>query len=384
MNQKKNVLLILCTVGTMALVGCGGGGGSSVPTTTVTTDTTIDINTTIPPNVALLSCITKEASPTYTCAPTCANTEMDVLGKTYSTLVECETASAQWITAFNHTDTAGSEAQQEGLNYINGIRLGAGLTELKYSAILERATESHENYIGDVMEQYSVLSTHYENNESYPSEYYTGVYPWDRAVYAGYQGTASEVIAFQRSGNIIESFDVLLSAIYHRQGLLYNFIAEIGVGGNEQNFAQKAQPHLLGIKAESLEFIMAISSDIVTYPYAGETNIRRVFYEESPDPLPNTSMSGYPISVDFNPTYTDTVDVISFKLYEEDGTEVTNTLLMDEHNDPAGYFTSYQFALFPLDVLKSSHTYRVELEYIKDGVSGNRIWAFTTRSVLDK
>jgi hypothetical protein len=129
---------------------------------------------------------------------------------------------------------------------------------------------------------------------------------------------------------------------------------------------------------------MENAAKIIIYPYDGEINVRRVFYEERPDPLPNRSESGNPISVTFNPYYVESVEMITFELFESDGTKVENVLLMDSSNDPNGFFNDTDFALFPLSVLKGSHTYRVRIEYNADGEVDTKEWSFTTKMAKDE
>ena len=39
---------------------------------------------------------------------------------------------------------------------------------------------------------------------------------------------------------------------------------------------------------------------IILYPYDGQDEVPLAFYNESPDPLPDYDVSGFPISVEFN------------------------------------------------------------------------------------
>ncbi|SFV56042.1 putative periplasmic protein [hydrothermal vent metagenome] len=368
--MKKRTLLLGLVGLSFVIVGCGGGGGSSDGG-----------GSTPPPATEYYSvCVSKADSTSYSCLETCNDTTIDV--GYYDSVDACTVAGDQWVSTFNHSDTPSTQEQKDGLVWINEIRRGTGLAEFQYNAKLEKATLAHENYLGDVADNYNVNAGHYEDNETYPSNYYTGREGTDRAIRAGYGGRyAGDVINFLNNNNtVVESLDGLMSAIYHRQALLWNNTNEIGIGGTERKFDFKAQPHLMGIKADREDYLRSISPVVVTYPFDGQTNVRKVFISESPDPLPNIDKpTGYPVSLDFNIYYVNSVEISYFKLYKEDGTEITNTKLLDKETDPNGRFTEYQFALFPLDVLDANATYRVEVGYVLNGESAVKEWSFTTR-----
>jgi len=355
----------------LALNGCGGGGSSTPSEGTNPPPPTT-------PTKIYSVCVTKELSPQYTCMETCSDSTIEI--STHNELNTCTLAGDKWLLEFNHSDTPSTNDQKNGLTWINTIRKGVGLPEFNYNSKLELATIVHEKYLGDTADTYNVNQSHYEDNNSYPSEFYRGVQGTDRARSAGYTGYyAGDVISYQTGATSVSSLDDLMSAIYHRQALLWNFTNEIGIGNSNHSFNFKSQAHLMGAKSDRDTTLRAASAKAVYYPYDGQTEVRRVFHEESPDPLPNTSLSGYPISIDFNSYYVNSVEISYFKLYIDGGAEITNVVLMDKVTDPNGKFSEYQFALFPLDVLASNITYRVEVGYILNGESGNNVWTFTTR-----
>lgn len=97
---------------------------------------------------------------------------------------------------------------------------------------------------------------------------------------------------------------------------------------------------------------------------------------EQPNPMPNYSRTGNPISIQF---YTDKpIQLKRFKLYDEDG-EVKETHLMDRGNDPHNLLTNKEFALFPIKPLRYNHHYRVELDYTIAGKPKSLMWTFHTR-----
>ena len=366
--KKTSRIIGIVGVSLFILSGCGGGGGSS------------DTTGSTPPSTKYYSvCVSKADSTSYSCLETCNDTTIDV--GYYDSIDSCTVAGDQWVATFNHSDTPSTQEQKDGLAWINDIREGAGLPKFQYNSKLEKATLAHENYLGDVVKNYNVNMTHYEDNETYPSDYYTGVHGTDRAITAGYTGRYAGDVIGNGYNTVVESLNGLMSMIYHRQALLWNNTNEIGIGGTERKFAFKAQPHLMGIKAEREDYLRNNSPVVVAYPFDRQANVMREFQNnESPDPLPDSSnWVGNPISLDFNSYYVNSVEISYFKLYREDGTEVTNTKLLDKDTDPNGRFTEFQFALFPLDVLDANTTYRVEVGYVLNGESAVKEWSFRTR-----
>lgn len=282
------------------------------------------------------------------------------------------------------TPSSGNQPSSSGLKVAferyNSFRAGAGLTALNYNSSLENASKSHKNHLGYIYDRYNILEGHYEN---YESPHYTGYDPSIRGRRAGYTGSTGEVICYRQNGDVIQGIDELMSAIYHRNGILAYYASDMGIGGFSDLYNFKAQVIDYGYTSDEVLERMENAAKVIIYPYAGEINVRRVFYEERPDPLPRTSESGNPISVTFNPYYVDKVEMLSFELFESDGTKVENVLLMDSNNDPNGFFNDTDFALFPLSVLKASHTYTVRIEYSADGKVDSKEWRFTTRSTKD-
>ncbi len=307
------------------------------------------------------------------------------LSGTYTSIswseADCNTTAQAWLTDFAKNDTPSTQEAIDGLAHINAIRNSMGLPSFHYDSLLESASLKHEDYIGDVYAQYNVWIAHYENNIDYPSAFYGGINVYNRANAMGYTGTfVGEVISFNSLNTVTTSLDELMSAIYHRNILIWSDSNEIGLGGTNRNFAFASQPHLVGRKNYKADFLRAITAREIINPFDGQTNVTRQFAEEIPDPLPNTSLSGYPVSLYFNDYYINNVAVTSFKLYvDATNVEVTNVLLMDKLNDPNNELTDHQFVLFPLDVLSGSTVYRVEASWVEDGVNNSKIWRFTTR-----
>ena len=120
---------------------------------------------------------------------------------------------------------------------------------------------------------------------------------------------------------------------------------------------------------------------IVVWPYSNQADVIPVFYEEVPDPLPTCSVSGYPVSIQFNDYYFKNISLISFKLYDGDNNEVTQTRVLTRSSDPHSKFTKFQFALFPLQRLDFDSYYEAVVEYRADGEKEIKRWTFKTKKL---
>jgi hypothetical protein len=301
--------------------------------------------------------------------------------------------------------TVSSTPMREDYLYMNNIRADAELNGYKRNAELETAALNHS--------QYQVTNEILGHDESASNSGFTGVAPSDRAKAAGYDGyfSVGEVIAYDDTEQ--KSLDSLMSAIYHRFSLLRNDADDIGfgffkdtTGGLNQSFVgNNANSKLselcsgedfigfgtsytlcdptLKIEASVYEsardYFTGSNPDLVIWPANNASGVQPVFYEEAPDPLPDYSASGYPISAEFNTTNVVQVDLISFELFINDsGEQITNIRLLTQSTDPNSLFSSHQFSLFPLDRLDYNTTYRVDFSYVQDGLPIDKSWIFTT------
>jgi hypothetical protein len=295
--------------------------------------------------------------------------------------------------------------------YLNQLRVRAGMTEFSPNRQLEQSAFNHANYLAD-----NFLTGHYESDGT-PG--FTGVAPKDRTAFAGYRSLAVSENVSSGSPDSIDSIDGLMSAIYHRLGFLDLANNEIGIGigkvslsdpsahsvyvynmGNSGLNALCEGPAFSGfgryyynvcepninINATDFEdaqvMVQGNNPNIVLWPTDGDSDVPPAFFEESPDPLPDYSVSGYPISIQFNPLTFMDVDVTEFKLYREsDNTEVQPTRLLTESTDPNGKLSALEYALFPLARLDWETAYRVQATYTSSSGADTLIWRFKTRGV---
>ena len=287
--------------------------------------------------------------------------------------------------------------------YLNKLRNSAGMISLNKNLILQTAAKNHAYYL-----YVNNKSGHYETEGK---EGFTGVTPVDRALNAGYYSKFVIENVSVGDDDYFSSIDHLFSAIYHRFGFLNFDINEIGIGNYQKDYVYDMGNYNLNklcqkdnyqinykyyvnvCKNEDLKIPYELYNDvikntenknsrIVVWPYNGAHNVLPVFYEEDPDPLPDYSVSGYPISIQFNPYYfIDNVELNYFKLFDENGNEILNTRLINSQNDPNHEFTPKEFALFPLQRLEWGSVYNVEVSYTYNGNSYILDWSFKTKTL---
>lgn len=292
--------------------------------------------------------------------------------------------------------------------YLNDIRRQAGMIPFFENEILARSAMNHALYLNE-----NRVISHFQATDR---PYYTGKTPGDRAVYEGYElfNVTENFSSGQK--NSLESIDGLMGAIYHRFGFLdfsknevgialqrhkqgYTFVYNMGNralnqfcryaidtkhGAYYQDMCRVTR-HIPAETVDQLELTtMRENASIVVWPFQGASDVSPVFYEEIPDPLPNLSVSGYPISIQFNPAHYHDVAIHEFSLIEwDDGepSEVRPVHLMHHRNDPNRKFTSLQFALFPLHRLKWGTRYQAEVEFETQDRRFKIDWTFKTKSI---
>lgn len=301
-----------------------------------------------------------------------------------------------------------ADKTSEAFAYLNSLRKNSGLVALKTNTLLQKAAKNHARYL--IRHQ---NGGHYEDQKKAG---FTGVTPTDRVLYAGYASKAVMENVSVNTKNAEESIDTLFAGIYHRFVFLNFDKDEIGIGyvskqekkgffsayvydlGSTaanalcktsypmqngvyyiQNICKNASlaiPNALYQQKE--DEIRQKNSDIIVYPYANQRNVPPVFFDESPDPLPEHKVSGFPISVQFNPAKFHEVKLRKFQLFDEKQKEIKRKKFLTHQNDMHRRFTPLQFALMPLKRLEYGKTYRVEFEALCDGKAVKRSWKFTT------
>ena len=144
-----------------------------------------------------------------------------------------------------------------------------------------------------------------------------------------------------------------------------------------------AEPH--DIRVEYLDAMdrsrRAELPTFVVWPVDGATDVTPAFFIEEPDPLPQHAVSGFPLSVQFNPSAVERVSDVAISLSRIEGDKtlpVTDWLLLDQHSDPNGLLSSHEFALFPLQRLAWGAQYEAGLTAVLDGEPFEYRWRFET------
>ena len=301
-----------------------------------------------------------------------------------------------------------ANSKEDGLAYLNAIRKHAGLIELRNNKILDHAADSHAEYL--IKNQ---INSHYQKRGRNP---FLGETPSKRAIKSGYPSAyVMENLSINTKG-YVSSIDNLFSAIYHRFVFLDMDKDEIGYGSfssKKQRKRNDAYVYLLGSSGiaelcnrsfslihgnyymtnicqedskmlpislfnEEKEEIRRKNRDIVLYPYPKQNDIWPAFYNESPDPLPGYKVSGFPVSVQFNPAYYKNIKLLSFRLFDEKGKEMEEIKILQKKNDPNHRLTDLEFALMPLKRLEFNTLYTASFEAVADGKKVKKNWVFRT------
>jgi len=302
-----------------------------------------------------------------------------------------------------------AKERQSALTYLNDIRQKSGLITLRSNAQLSKAANAHSKYL--VRHQ---TNGHYEQKGKTG---YTGRVPSDRVLRAGYASKSVMENLSVNAGTSKHSIETLFAAIYHRFVFLDFSKDEVGIGssiGKKSRKISSALVYELGASTinrlckrtfpkkngffymqnlcknsanvipqmlflQKQDEIRQKNSPVVLYPYPDAVNVPPVFYTEHPHPLPGSLVSGYPVSVQFNPAFYKKVKLKKFRLFDSSGKEIKRKKILSYHNDKNHRFTKLEFALMPLKRLEYAMTYRVEFEALADGKRVRKSWKFTTK-----
>ena len=280
------------------------------------------------------------------------------------------------------------------LEYINFLRVKAGSFALKYDKTLALAASKHANYINVNSEL-----SHYENSAS--ANYFAST-PWNRIKKAGFKTKlVVENISFYEK-NYTESINKLMGTVYHRLAFLYLQVDSIGYSKSGRMYVYDMSNSKIAALCNKhykdapmvINSICPIDSDIIPkklfdkainsmkrraksviiYPYRGQSNVPTLGVEERPKF--RYSSFGYPITATFNSYYGSRVNLISFKLFNR-GKEVACDIVSSS-NDIHNKIRKGTFVLVPLNRLKHSTKYSVELKAKVNGKLKTIKWSFTT------
>ncbi len=302
-------------------------------------------------------------------------------------------------------------ASSENLSYLNNMRAQAGLTPWSEQQQLTTAAQNHANYL----QQHRARG----HGEQRGSPGFTGANHVERMVYAGYPSRhGSENVSFHTyAAALPESIDGLMAAIYHRFAFLSMDYNEAGVGisqtgdftsfvynignshkrslceqtsppGTRRYYTKTCRDQQKGVDAQNFDLALhetrASNPNIVVFPPANSEGILPAFYEEEPDPLPNYEVSGFPVSVQFNPAYFPAQPpvITDWHIYDANDDKPLETIAyFNQQSDPHRKLTAYQHVLFPKQRLEWNHGYRVTLTYQVNNQPKELAWTFRTRDL---
>ena len=298
------------------------------------------------------------------------------------------------------------------LNYLNRLRIGSGLIPFSSQTQLKQAAQAHAEYL---------IKHHiYGHKEDENLSGYTGTYASKRIEHAGYPSHLVIENVSNYNRNAKESIDGLMSAIYHRFAFLSFKADEIGIG-IKQNSLQKEETSFVynlsakairtlcrennetkiyksyskvcnnrKIKVSTLKLNEAFNTNntknrsFIVYPFDKQYDVPPAFFNELPDPLPDYNVSGFPISINFNPTLYKNIKILTFDLFDNTGKQIVNVRKHDYKSDPNKRLKETEFVLFPLQRLKWDSSYSVKITAIIQEKIFTKEWTFHTRSFKEK
>ncbi|RTZ59825.1 MAG: hypothetical protein DSZ33_03750 [Gammaproteobacteria bacterium] len=123
----------------------------------------------------------------------------------------------------------------------------------------------------------------------------------------------------------------------------------------------------------------------VVWPPKNSDDIPPAFFDESPDPLPDLDVSGYPLSLQFNPGKVKSVHLDSFILEKKNRNGIWERVKaireLNRESDPNQVLSKWQFAWFPLKRLDWGTYYRASVNALIDKRKTRIQWHFRTQAL---
>jgi len=281
--------------------------------------------------------------------------------------------------------------EKNTLEYLNTLRVGAGLIPFHSHPQLNKAAKNHANYLTNHLT--------FGHREEAKAKDFTGEFASARVVHVGYPAPQVIENVSANNPNYKESIDGLFAAIYHRLAFLDFRADTIGIGISQNPYRKEHTAFVYDMSSKGIERLYKnridvneqnlnsvlnetkkLNKEVVIYPFNGETKVPPAFFDELPDPLPNHKVSGFPISISFNSFYHKEVKLLSFKLYNSKGKEIKESIIFDYKTDPNRRLTKLDFVLFPLKRLKWNTQYHLKFSAMVDKKLLKKEWSFTTQT----
>jgi len=254
--------------------------------------------------------------------------------------------------------------EQQALDRLNYYRSLAGSSLLQLHLALVMSAQNHANYYLRNIDDSSAWPYGY-HTEAVGKPGYTGQWPGDRAVAAGYPWTAGwEAMSFDDDPSL--GVDQLIATVFHRVGMLDPYMEYMGYGHGRSTMA----------RVDVMDFGHGTTDtnrkQVVVFPAPGQTNVPLYGAGESPSPVPpGTLFMGYPITI--QPINSVPLTVTLAELRDSNGA------LVSVHPNPSNCGTSC-YALIPVNPLQKTTTYTVHVVGTLDGDPFDKSWTFTTMS----
>ena len=315
-------------------------------------------------------------------------------------------AALAGIFLFLAAQPAGADQAGQAYRRLNELRARSGLINLIVDQRLERAAAAHAGYL--------IRRRASGHIEIRGRAGFTGRRPLDRMLAAGWRNRFGIENVYVGPHDPAETVDQLFTGVYHRFAFLDFRITAVGaavrsrpgrqgriraavfnMGAHLMDQLCRRPPavtgrYLTGVcqperRIPEAAFNAARSRPrqanprLVVWPADGSTDVPPVFFEENPDPLPDRSVSGYPISIQFNTDKEPQARLISLRLFRAaDGAEVGPCRLLGPGNDPNRAMNQGEYALFPLDRLDWATQYRAQADLDSGRGREKLTWQFTT------
>ena len=257
----------------------------------------------------------------------------------------------------------------DGFNWFNYRRGQTGLASLARNSLIDNAALGHSNYLN--------LNNTVAHEQVLGKPGFTGVNLGDRLAKAGYVVTTlqGEVIAGAANTSGFYLAEELITAIYHRFVIFEPLFKEGGAGAAVNN---SGYAYFTTDLAGNSSYGPGLpAGQIVAYPFSGQQKVAVSFSSdnESPDPVPNQDVVGYPISVHAN--YGAVLNVATFSVRQRgSATDLSVRLL---RSDSDAHTPVSAAAIIPLAPLTAATTYDVSFIGKVNGANLTRNWSFTTR-----
>ena len=257
----------------------------------------------------------------------------------------------------------------DGFNWFNYRRSQIGLSAMARNSLIDNAALGHSNYLN------SNNTVAHEQVLGKPG--FTGVKLGDRMAKAGYVVTSlqGEVIAGASNTSGFYLAEELVTAIYHRFVIFEPLFKEGGAGAA---VSSAGYAYFTTDLAGNRSYGPGLAAgQIVTYPYSGQQKVAVSFSSdsESPDPVPNQDVVGYPISVHAN--YGTPVSVTAFSVRQRGTGADLAVRLLTSGND--AHTPASAASIIPLAPLSANTGYDVTFIGKVNGADITRSWSFSTR-----